>query len=296
MSDIQHYLPTALPPLASEILSEQLWFGDNEPIWHGSISSQEAAQKRLKCIKRLRRFAQVMPAAQSLAERLEVCGPKQRCMSGACPECTRAFQRWFTDATYEFAWELNSYGHLVAVSLVFSKFRTPLASLGPDALGLRRALARALERSSDLAWMIGGLDISLNDDTQKGLDIAWQPQVYGQAFVQDLKAFTSHLKQEFPGTRFVARPVHIREAERTYEAISYAFKCEFVERIAYRSTRNSTGREFWSTRKVSLVAIDHVQLLLWLNDVGLAGRLYLRGVRMVRTDNGVALARVKKNE
>jgi hypothetical protein len=50
------------------------------------------------------------------------------------------------------------------------------------------------------------------------------------------------------------------------------------------------------TRKVSLRPADHVRLLLWLDSIGLAKRLYLRGVRMTRNNNGVALAKIKKLE
>ena len=46
----------------------------------------------------------------------------------------------------------------------------------------------------------------------------------------------------------------------------------------------------------SLRPVDHVQALLWLDSIGFAHRLYLRGVRMTQSNKGVALARIKKLE
>ena len=45
--------------------------------------------------------------------------------------------------------------------------------------------------------------------------------------------------------------------------------------------------------KVSLRARDHANLMLWLDAVGLAQRLYLHGVHMTTTSTGVALKKVK---
>jgi hypothetical protein len=95
-----------------------------------------------------------------------------------------------------------------------------------------------------------------------------------------------------------SRPVQTKACDGSLEAISYAFKTEFVQRIAYRGQTNTKGksRECWMTRKVSLSPIDHADLLVWLHSIGLGERLYLRGVRMTMTSNGVALAKVKKQE
>jgi hypothetical protein len=93
----------------------------------------------------------------------------------------------------------------------------------------------------------------------------------------------------------ISRPVQIKAYDGSPEAISYAFKTEFVRRIAYRGRTSTNGksRECWMTRKVSLPPVDHADLLVWLDSIGLARRLYLRGVRMTVTKNGVALARIK---
>jgi hypothetical protein len=82
------------PKLIIDILTDESLFGDGTPLWEREPTADEAKCKRLRLIKRLRRFAAEFPGAAELAARLQACGPHHRCASGACPECARAFQRW----------------------------------------------------------------------------------------------------------------------------------------------------------------------------------------------------------
>jgi hypothetical protein len=76
------------------ILSTNRWYGDGPPCWEGALSAQSAHDKRLAAAERLWRFRSIFDGAEVLAKRLELCRPGLRCMSAACPECARAFQRW----------------------------------------------------------------------------------------------------------------------------------------------------------------------------------------------------------
>jgi hypothetical protein len=88
-----------------EILSNERWYTNGPPQWpvgkaqHPAQTAGEAETERLKLIKRLRLDGPDDPAAQALADRLDSCTPGQRCMSGACPECNRAYTRWFVAST-----------------------------------------------------------------------------------------------------------------------------------------------------------------------------------------------------
>jgi len=84
----------AFPSLLAELLGDESWFGDVVPTWEGAPTADEARLKRLRLIKRLRRFSLDFHGSAELAVRLQACGPNCRCASGACPECARAFQRW----------------------------------------------------------------------------------------------------------------------------------------------------------------------------------------------------------
>jgi hypothetical protein len=288
----------SIPPFVAEILASEVWYGDDQS-WDGAPPSEQAVRRRLSNVKRLRRYAGKLWSAKATADRLESCEPRNRCMSGACPECSRAFQRWFVDSTERLIQARNFHGELVTASIVFPDGWVPWRLI--NALSMKnskRAVTRSIEGSPVVDWMVGGIDISMNDDLEKNFGIGWQVQLYGIAIVKDRMTFASLLKQQFQRTAQISRPVQIKAYDGSPEGMSYAFKTEFVRRIAYRGRTSTKGknRECWMTRKVSLPPVDHADLLVWLDFHGIAQRLYLRGVRMTMTNNGVALAKVKKTE
>ena len=59
-------------------------------------------------------------AARRVRKALNSCEPDNRCLSGACPVCMRAFQRWFVHAADEFirSHPASEAGGFKAVSLV----------------------------------------------------------------------------------------------------------------------------------------------------------------------------------
>jgi hypothetical protein len=44
---MRHHRNQAVPPLLAEILSSELWYGDEGPTWKGAPSSDQAVRKRL---------------------------------------------------------------------------------------------------------------------------------------------------------------------------------------------------------------------------------------------------------
>ena len=82
-------------PLIARALADEFWFGNKPPGWPGAPTAADAKKARKRYIKRLRRFTPDFPEAKKLAKILARCKRRRRCMSGACPECGRAFQRWF---------------------------------------------------------------------------------------------------------------------------------------------------------------------------------------------------------
>lgn len=81
--------------LTARVVSDEAHFGDGPPTWLNAPTSAEAAKARERAIKRLLRFANDITWAEPLADILAGCKPDYRCMSGACPECGRAYRRWF---------------------------------------------------------------------------------------------------------------------------------------------------------------------------------------------------------
>jgi hypothetical protein len=285
-------------PLIARVLASRTYYSDGAPTWRDARTSNDAKESRISCIKRLRRFASKIPEAAKLAKILARCKRRHRCMSGACPECGRAFQRWFVAQVINLASYENSL-QLIAVSIAFPHHRSVGDTLDTlDTTKMKRQVTETIKDSGQVHWMAGGTDLSLNDDTQRNVPVCWQAQLYGFAEVSSREQFSKLLRHEFKKTRKVKRPVQTEHCDGSSRAISYGFKTDFVRRIGYRGQAGPADnrRTCWKTRKVSLRPMEHVRAMLWLHRVGLAGRLFLRGVRMTRWKNGVALVQIKKQE
>jgi hypothetical protein len=285
-------------PLIARVLQDETYYCDGPPTWLGAPTSKDAKKARRSYVKRLRRFAHQFPGAKKLAKILARCKRRRRCMSGACPECGRAFQRWFVSKVVELVGNPNP-NHLNSTSIVFLNHRTAEDQLTAlDTTGMKRSLSQTVKDADGLEWMAGGIDLSLNDDRQKKQGIAWQPQFYGLADVTNVEALSNLLRGTYSPTKSAPRPVQIKKCDGSTKVISYAFKTDFVRRIAYRAQVGPPDRRrrCWHTRKVSLRAGEHVQAMLWMHQIGLCGRLFLRGVRMTRTGSNVGLVQLKKLE
>lgn len=96
-SGSQAHLAQPQPKLAA-ILRTWRWFTNLPPEWPKAPTSVDAIRLSDQWVKRLNRAPHgqtVAPINQrQLAKKLLNCGPGHRCESGACPKCSRAFQRW----------------------------------------------------------------------------------------------------------------------------------------------------------------------------------------------------------
>jgi hypothetical protein len=287
--------PVRSTPSVARILADESYFGDGAPSWRRAPTSSEAKAVREKRIKRLIRFSERFPGAAELASIMTDSKHGDRCRSGACPECGRAFQR-FLVLQFE---KLANDADLTRISLAFPKHRTPYDHLlDLDTTSMRRSLSEAIKDIKAVHWIAGGIDLSLNDDEQKGQGLAWQPQFYGFAKVSEIAPMSKALRDSYRPTEVVPRPVHVKPWDGSEDAFSYSWKSEFYRRIAYQREVGPPGnrRICWHTRKISLRPPEHVQAMLWMHKIGLAGRLFLKGVRMTRSGQSVRLVQIKKRE
>ena len=81
-------------PLFAAIIECDDWHVASTPAWPKSKSLADVEVIAAKYVKRLRRFRDLFPGPEFLADRLASCRPGHRCMSGACVQCGRALQRW----------------------------------------------------------------------------------------------------------------------------------------------------------------------------------------------------------
>lgn len=159
-------------PLIAMVLGDETYYRDGPPTWPNAPTSEDARDARDRYVKRLRRFAAEFPEATALADILARCKRRHQCTSGACPECGRAFQRWFVSQVDTLI-ESEIAEDQSSISIIFSNHRTAEHQLtGLDTTGIKRSLSETIKDTDGLAWMVGGIDLSLNDDTQKKQGIA----------------------------------------------------------------------------------------------------------------------------
>ena len=140
---------------------------------------------------------------------------------------------------------LESYENslqLIAVSIAFPGHRTAEDKLDTlNTTKMKRDLTETMKNYDDVRWVAGGIDISLNDDTQRNVPICWQGQLYGFTEVSNRKQLSKLLRDTFKKTRKVKRPIQTGECDGSPLAISYGYKNDFVRRIGYRGQAGPPG-------------------------------------------------------
>lgn len=277
------------PTIIEAAICDERWFGDGGPNWERCPTSASAVDDRRKQIKRLRRFAANFPGADATAERLLACRPNFRCLSGACPECLRATQRWFVARVSKVARDSNS--EVLALSLVLPDPPSlPSILRMSDAAILKRKARQAFDDSAAVKWAALAIDVSLNDCTQRSLGSFWQVQLYGFVAVSDKDQLVDLLRARFPTSETVTRPHYFSDYDRTKYGTSYGFKTDFVRRVSYWDFNRDAP--CWNTNPFSLKAREHVELLIALDQAGLQSRLLFYHLNVSVTDTGVMISAV----
>jgi hypothetical protein len=219
-------------------------------------------------------------AALALADKLEACAPPRNpCLSGACPICTRAQQRWFVTETLHVLRPLirdPNYRPQV-LSLVPEFGRIPAGSLDAYDIDAFRGSVREALNSRGINHYKLGVDISLNQRAGVARPL-WQLQCWG-FFHPPKRLWRERLKAHLNPNGGVTRPVKVVKPDSLEAAAAYGLKNTFVRRLSYRKEnldREDRG-ECWNTRDRILRGDEWVELMLFLDRIGLQRRIMLSG-------------------
>ena len=278
-------------------------FGDGPPTWimnkgklgqRPSFSAGEAMQQRDATTFKLRWTANHVAlsagnqtptsrAALALADKLDTCAPPQRpCLSGACPTCMRAQQRWLVMNTVRVLGPLVQCGYRAQVlSLVPEHGRIPVGSLNTfDSDKFLDAVSDALKACGIDHYKLG-LDVSLNQRAGSISPGFWQLQMWG-FFHPPKKRWREQLKALLNPNGRVTRPVKAKRPTSLEAGAAYGVKSIFVRRVSYRKAnldREDRGA-CWNTRGRILRGEAWVELMLFLDRVGLQRRLLLSTINL----------------
>jgi hypothetical protein len=293
-------------PRTRDILKDERWYGNGAPQWlvgkaqNPAQTASEAHDQRLKLVTRLLRHG---PETHAVADRLNACTPRSRCMSGACPECSRAFCRWFVTSAETC---LNDLGTSISVlSLVHADLAVPVNELTADHLQAAKRKIRTILTKAGISTFIGGTDISANehhpsiintnnaaehDQRAHDGDVHhhWQVQAWVFADANEVTYAERSLRKLFPRTESTPRPVKILAWNGDLGALGYALKNTFARRVRYRREVSTDGLRHgcWNTRDRPLRTEQQAELVMVLDRVGHHARLHLAGCRIVHTAAG----------
>lgn len=283
------------------VLFDVQHYGDGPPQWlegrrkRPCQTAAEAAVERLRLVQRLRRFAaRTDYNAEAVGNRLDRCCTEVRCMSGACPECARAWQRWFTAATQEFlAHTMPAGSRGTILSPVHAAgIVVPGGGLPPATLHrLKGAVRDALSASRLPA--VTGIDVSFNEHLTADFRPHWllHPRVFvpGILPAHEVKALRMHL----PPSDLIPRPLKVAAFDGNPAGIAYGMKPAFGRRQSYEQTKPTANgtRQCRNTRGRPLRGTEAVELAVFLDAIGLRQRLILHGTVLARQPDGTVVIR-----
>jgi hypothetical protein len=290
------------PSLEAALLGDHRNWRDNRKSWKrkkrradGSVRTSrprtppEDRELRNHYAELLDRFANQDRRAGDQAKLFDNCSRRHPCGNAACPACLGAFQHGFVRIATRFMKRANpSDGTIFAVSIVAADNMVPhLGSL--NLLNFRRRMRERLQTIvPHCAWMMLGVDLSLNRDKRKRWKPAWCPHLYGFAQTKlSHKKFKAELKKLFPANPpMVHRPVKMKRFEPSRYGTSYLLKPDFKRRITYAHSEGDRSKNapLRTRRRAELQ-----QALRWLDGTRISDRLLLIGLKTIRSNTGVKI-------
>jgi hypothetical protein len=190
----------------------------------GFHPSVKAIIESIELVDWLRKKHSDDDAAMDLADRLDNCEPKKRCWSAACPCCAYAAQAFTTEVALKFLTAHPDRDKIVCVSVVPADGQIPAGHLDPDQHDRNtRRWKEALGRAG-VTWFLGATDWSFNEHKNGRYHESWLEHFYGFTVTDDPKKLRRSLKEQFPPTDAIPRPVQMKSWDGDKTAIDYMMK------------------------------------------------------------------------
>ena len=214
-----------------------------------------------------------------LADELERCRPKHRCKSPACAECADAGQRLVAKVVRKFLkLQAGDDTKIVCVTIIPADglIKAEKLNQAVPELGIRRWKARL--GKAGVTWFLGATDYSFNEHKQGRYQPRWSVHIFGVTMTNNPKKLKRALKEQFPKTKVILRPVKVEEWDGNKKALRYILKPNFWRRIANddgqrHNKKTGTERACRDTDMQPLQSKRKRELLLYLHNSGLQARL-----------------------
>lgn len=265
------------PPLSEWLVSSlanERWFGDEQPEWKRLPTSAQAKIERIKRSRLLKKYGH-----SSLGTLLANCTPRARCLSGCCPECGRALQRFFAAQCEKLLVPSQEYDTVSVVGRTHRRLGR-LHTLSP--YKFQRYLRRALSKGH-AGIAVGGIDFSFNEFPRIKQVSRWVPQFWLLIHNANRARWENVLRKKYPARDLVPRPVKIQSWDGNIAAAGYALKTNFIRRRTIQTGRYARRKYLvcQNTTNDKLRAAERVELFRYLHAIGLEARLVLFDVTKI---------------
>lgn len=226
------------------------------------------------------------PGATALADVLTACKQMSCCQSAACPVCGLAFQRVAADivGTFIDAPARAVRGRMTALTII-----PEAGCVRPDALAtdVFRHVGNQITTAFSalgLPAAITGLEASFNEDCTNEVEPHWC--VHGHGLQRDWlsAAQVAALKQMFPRSQFVKRPVMCVPLDHNQTGRIYPFKPERFRRVTRWISNHPQRRPYRDTKSRHLRPSQAVGLAIAEHELGFGGRLLVHAIDEKRVE------------
>jgi hypothetical protein len=250
-------------------------------MWKGEPSAEIISNEQLKRIRFLRKYGKTDPELLLIADCLVQCDSTNPCCSGACPQCSRLFQRFYVRHTKKPIRDIIAPEgkELIAICIIPS---SPLVRPGQlkhfSITNFQRRIKAALDAANIKAG-IGGIDFSFNEDRENKWLPFICPHIYFITSTDDREKLRRILKAIFLKTDEVRRPIKLPRFKNNAYRRSYSLKMIFKRRISYYKKRKERPTKSRNTSYDKLRVDPRIELFKYLHQIGLAARVIFRGIK-----------------
>lgn len=253
-----------------------------DKLWKGEPSAETISDEQLKRIRFLRKHGKTDSELNSIADCLDQCKKGNPCCSGACPQCSRLFQRFYVRQSRKPIQDIiaREGKELIGICIIPS---SPLVRPGQLKNFSIANFQRRIKAALDIAGVkcaIGGIDFSFNEDREN----EWQPficpHIYLITSTDDREKLHQALETIFPETDEVKRPIKLPLFHNNAYRRSYSLKMIFKLRISYYKMRkDNPTKKSKNTSNDDLRVDQRIELYRYLHQIGLAARVIFRGIK-----------------
>lgn len=252
------------------------------PIADSKQLTETAERLHAQLIKRLTKYG-TGKVEEKLLTKLAACTPMSRCVSAACPLCTHTLQAVMTGLIQD----VRSYGigldacvtivpltRLPVTEYVSSDVETAVKKLKRFELKLDRVF-----EASGISHVIGCIDIDSSEFPDGEFQEHRKPHLHAIAFLNQVEAGERDLRRQFRNKGSVNRAVFIKGFDGSDSWLQYVFKYSDRRRLR----RKDDAGKWMEPSYKSLTVQQQLQQARLLDEVGWPGRIYLKGVKLVRS-------------